>query len=71
MAQGHCATAGPRPCILSFDHQKKIHQLRFQAWREDPENRDKVKTVEREENFRQREPWISPSDQWPDGGSSG
>ena len=37
---------GPGPYILSFDQQKQIQRLRFQAWKEDPENPDKAKTAE-------------------------
>ena len=50
MTQGHCATAGPRPYILSLEQSKRIHDLRFQAWKEDPENFNKIKQVERRHN---------------------
>ena len=46
VTQGHCATAGPGPYILSFDQQTQIQHLRFRVWKEGPENHDKVKTVE-------------------------
>ena len=29
---------------------RKIHEKRFQAWKEDPDNLDKIKTVERRHN---------------------